>query len=286
MLRRPRSADHPLGRLYRVRHDPTLRPAGRFDLAWESHGQLVQRLHSPNQYFRETAQRLLAERNSASSRGLLRQLVCDGAAPRKARLAALWALIGGGSLEPDFHLALLHHSDPAFRAWGARAAGEFRRVAPAVRDRIVALAQDPAPDVRLQVAIAAGKIEGLDPLPVLIEVASHSSEDPLIPAIVWQNLLPLLDRRGGEFRARVGQLEPRVRAELNPIRVRAIAYQLGRPGADPAFMVALFEALTAQGEVDADVTRQVLGSLAEKFQTGELAGAPQASIRGALAFAQ
>src|SRR6516165_4701558 len=51
MLRRRRSADRPLGRLYRVRYGSGYRAAGRFDLARESDGQLVRRLSSPNIYF-------------------------------------------------------------------------------------------------------------------------------------------------------------------------------------------------------------------------------------------
>ena len=50
--------------------------------------------------------------------------------------------------------------DPGFRAWGVRAAGNLQRVDPDVRDKVVALAGDPSPDVLLQVAIAARKIEG------------------------------------------------------------------------------------------------------------------------------
>ena len=73
-----------------------------------------------------------------------------------------------------------------------RAAGNQRRVEPALVEKIVALAADPAPEVRLQVAIAAGKIAGLEPAPVLVNVLAHSHEDPLIPRIVWQNLHPRL----------------------------------------------------------------------------------------------
>ena len=65
-----------------------------------------------------------------------------------------------------------------------------------VAHQIAELAKDPSPDVKLQVAIAAGKIEGLDPVPVLLDVLSQAGDDPLIPAIVWQNLQPLVDRPG------------------------------------------------------------------------------------------
>src|SRR5439155_19883723 len=83
---------------------------------------------------------------------------------RKARLHALWTLIGGGALEPAFHLKVLAHPDPAYRAWGARAAGNFGNVSPAIRKKLTELARDPSPDVQLQVAIASRKIKGFDAL--------------------------------------------------------------------------------------------------------------------------
>src|SRR5262249_46325411 len=152
------------GRLYRIRYGNAPR-APRFDLARERDEDLVRRLSSTNIYFREAAQRLLTERNTPAVRELLRRLVLDEAAPRKARLHGLWALVGTGRLEPEFHARLLGHADPAFRAWGVRAAGDFHQVAPALRDRVASLARDKAPDVQLQVVIATRKIEGLDPMP-------------------------------------------------------------------------------------------------------------------------
>ena len=73
---------------------------------------------------------------------------------RKARLHALWTLIGSGTLDPAFHLKLLAHSDPAYRTWGVRAAGNFGEVSSAIRKEVAALARDPSPDVRLQAMFA------------------------------------------------------------------------------------------------------------------------------------
>src|SRR5258708_2772694 len=129
--RDPNGIDRERGRLYRVRYQGTPR-AGRFDLAQESDDQLIQRLHSPNVYFRDIAQRLLGERNQAAARAKLEKLVVDEQAPRKVRMHALWALIGTGARQPGFHHQLLSHRDPGLRAWGVRAAGNFRNVEPAL----------------------------------------------------------------------------------------------------------------------------------------------------------
>ena len=221
--RDPDGIDRLNGRLYRVRYKDTPR-AGQFDLASENDEGLLQRLSSSNIYFRETAQRVLTERLSdfPSARGPMKSspveprafesklsrllargktanLALDNSAPRQARLHALWTLIGSGWLDPSFHLKLLEHPEAAFRAWGVRAAGNFRNVVPPVRDRVASLARDPSPDVQLQVAIAARKIEGLDALQTLVEILTYCGQDKLIPSIVWPNLHPLLEEHAVRF---------------------------------------------------------------------------------------
>ena len=94
-----------------------------------------------------------------------------------------------------FHAKLLEHTDATLRAWGVRAAGNQRTVESAISDRILKLAKDPAPDVRLQVAIAAHKLEGVDAMRLLLDVQQASYRDRLIAPIVWQNLLPSIEAR-------------------------------------------------------------------------------------------
>ncbi len=152
--RDPQGIDRLNGRLYRVRYKETPR-AGRFDLGKESDDELIQRLHSPNVFYRDLAQRLLTERGTATIQRKLERLVLDGSAPRKARMHALWSLIGIGPLAPDFHARLLDHPEPAFRAWAVRAAGNAGKVAPELQEKIKKLSSDRSPDVQVQVAIAA-----------------------------------------------------------------------------------------------------------------------------------
>ena len=125
--RDPDGIDRLKGRLYRVRYKT--RRARRFDLAKRATTQLIERLRSPNVYFRDLAQRLLAERDDAADAAEARSSWCSTtAAPRKARMHALWALVGAGPLDAEFHAALLAHDDAGFRAWGVRAAGNIGKV--------------------------------------------------------------------------------------------------------------------------------------------------------------
>jgi putative heme-binding domain-containing protein len=213
--RDPAGIDRLRGRLYRVRYKDTPR-APKFDLTKETDEQLLQRLSSPNVFFRDMAQRLLCERNHPETRKKLEQLVLEESAPRKARMHALWALVGTGVLERGFHERLLSHTNASYRAWGVRAAGNQGTVEEGIKAKVMALVRDPSRDVQLQVAIAARKLDGVDPMPLLLDVLSSCGDDRLIPTIVWQNLHPLLEEHASEFfrqledRSTVSGQEPNV----------------------------------------------------------------------------
>ncbi len=276
--RDPAGIDRLRGRLYRVRYKDTPR-AGRFDLSKESDDRLIERLHSPNIFFRDLAQRLLSERAHEAARPKLERLALDEQAPRKARMHALWALIGAGTLDHGFHQKLLHHQDAGFRAWGVRAAGDLPTVDPLLRQDVAGMAGDPSPDVQLQVAIAVRKFRNVEPLPVLLEVLAACREDKLIPHIVWQNLHPMLEAKSRLFL----DLARRYADNANVRRLlpRALERLLGGK-ADPAVAVGLVKLLTESRTADLAPARQCLALLARRVQTGELTGHQLAAVRDGL----
>ncbi len=238
--RDPGGIDRLKGRLYRVRYNDTPRRVG-FDLARSSDEELIKLLGSANVYDRDIAQRLLTERASPALRGRLESRLLDETTSRTARMHALWSLLGSGPLEPAFHVKLLDHYDASFRAWGVRAAGNQGKLTSEIRARISKLANDRWPEVRLQVATAVRKIEGLDPLSVLLEVQQMSYRDPLIPWIVWQNLLPSIEGRQAELARRM----------------------LDRRGKEPGFSVLIpriVERLLDSRHVDAAVIAKFLSA--------------------------
>jgi putative membrane-bound dehydrogenase-like protein len=278
--RDPRGIDRLRGRLYRVFYQD-YKPAGRFDLGQESDEKLIEGLHSPNVYFRDVAQRLLCERDRPETRARLMRLVLEEKAPRKARMHALWALVGAGHLEHYWHLNLLEHKDAGYRAWGVRAAGNFGKVDLAIREKVVALADDPSPDVKLQVAIAAPRLHQVKPLPVLLRVLNSCGDDRLIPHIVWQNLLPLLDKHTDEFVDLA--ILPNFQHSRNLARLlpRVIERVLGGRGTGPQ-AVTLLLLLLADNQKEQGPARQCLEMLTRKVQSGEIAGPHLESLRGRL----
>ena len=278
--RDPNGIDRLKGRLYRVRYQDTPR-APKFDLAKESDDQLIARLSSPNIYYRETAQRMLRERDPAQgsvTRGKLDDLWRDEEIPRKARLHALWALIGMSQVHPDIFYHLMFHQDPTIRAWGVRAAGNVRifqselGLRKVILDRVAALAVDPSPEVRVQVAIASRKLEGLDALPVLFEIIAKGADDPLIPRIVWQNLHPLLDDRADDFLTLLSGISLEKSPRLAAILPRVMERLLGGPKSRPGAAVDVLSRLLAspqEGEIF-EATQRSLDILAERLQGGSM----------------
>jgi putative heme-binding domain-containing protein len=267
--RDPKGIDRERGRLYRVRYKDTPR-AGRFDLSKESDDELIARLHSSNVLFRDLAQRILCERDSAAARLKLERLVLDEEAPRKARMHALWSLIGTGRLSAAFHEELFAHKDPAFRAWAVRAAGNFGKVSDAIRDKALSLANDSSRDVQLQVVIAARKLDGVDPFPVYLRVLEACGDDKLIPHIVWQNLHPLLEVHSDALLAYLEKTDLSKSPNLKAMMPRVIDRLLGRKRRDPAPVVVLLSIFSAGTNADPVLARACLAGLADKVQTGEL----------------
>jgi len=281
--RDPEGVDRLKGRLYRLRYKESPR-AGRIDLATESDDQLIERLGSGNIYFRESAQRILTERLGAGSRGLrtkLERLVLSPVAAevtlisnstqdqslvtsaatrvkRQARLHALWALIGSGTLDPSFHLKLLGDPDATYRAWGVRAAGNYGEVSSAIRTRIAELARDPSPDVQLQVAIAARKVKQMDALPVLSDVLAHCGQDKIIPSIAWNNLHPLLEADSSRFVSLQTNFSPALAGLSSRIVERMLSAQTPDVGAAAAFVKFV-------AERDSERAKQCLAAVASRL---------------------
>jgi putative membrane-bound dehydrogenase-like protein len=187
----PEGVDRGHGRLYRVVHEATGRPK-RVSLSGISPSALVERLGDSNIYLRETAQRLLSEQACAGVVTQLESLALNSSVSMQTRLHALWSLMGGKVLSKETAAKLLADPQPSIRSWAVRAVGNLHADQAALAATCLQLAKDSSPDVQLQVAIAAGKLQNIDPLPTWVDILASCGDDPILPNIVWQNLHPRL----------------------------------------------------------------------------------------------
>ncbi len=187
----PQGVDRGHGRLYRVVHEATGRPA-TVSLAGATPDELVKHLSDGSVYIRETAQRLLAEQDCQGVVPQLEAIVLDASADHKTRMHALWSLVGGKAVSIELATKLLADSDATIRGWGVRAVGNLLPENAELAAACAKLAKDASPDVQLQVAIAAAKLQHIDRLQCWVNILATCGDDPLLPNIVWQNLHPSL----------------------------------------------------------------------------------------------
>jgi mono/diheme cytochrome c family protein/glucose/arabinose dehydrogenase len=176
-----RDLDRPIGhgRIYRVAHESAARgPAPR--LTSKTADELVATLEHSNGWWRDTAQRLLVERQAVEAAPALRRLALESRREH-ARLHALWTLAGMGEADLATLRRALQDPFPQVRAAAVRifepalAAGDRAQGA-----AIAALVDDPHPAVRRQVAASLGELPAVDREEALARVIERHGDDPIV----------------------------------------------------------------------------------------------------------
>jgi putative heme-binding domain-containing protein len=184
---------------------------------------------------------------------------------------ALWTLVSYGRLDETFHHELLASADASLRAWAVRAAGNMGNTSGTVRAAIERLSRDPSADVRLQVAVAAKKLNGGDPLTLLLTVLEASFNDPIIPNIVWQNLHPMLDEHGSELVDRLLARPLSSRPSVAPILPRLIDRLLATRHGTSA-IPKLLSHILGDSKLDSELAKQCLADVRRRILRNELSG--------------
>jgi len=149
------------GRIYRIAPDG-FKPLSPPKLEKASTAELVATLENRNGWHRDTAARLLYERQDSSAAPLLAQLLASshfGA----GRLHALYALQGLGALDEKQVLRALEDPDAAVRQHAIKLSEQFHHraaVTPRLVTKLVAMTEDPSILVRYQLAFTMGEVTG------------------------------------------------------------------------------------------------------------------------------
>jgi putative membrane-bound dehydrogenase-like protein len=189
------------GRLWRVVPEGYRPRAPRLGKSTTS--ELVALLEHRNGWHRDTASRLLYQRQDRSAIEPLRRLASGSKSPL-GRVHALHALSGLGGLEPDAVLGALDDPDPHVREHALRLAEPFCRDDERIRARMEAMVADPDGMVRYQLAFSLGAPPGAGPPPALASLAIRDGADPWMRVAI---LSSVTGRTGEVFRRLAGNAE-------------------------------------------------------------------------------
>jgi mono/diheme cytochrome c family protein/glucose/arabinose dehydrogenase len=148
------------GRIYRV-VNTAAKPGTKPRLSQASSADLVKTLTHPNGWWRDTAQRLLVERGDLSVVPELRKVAADNSNPL-AQLHALWTLDGLSQTDRATLLGALGSAHPKIRAAAIRVSEPLPKSSARAEllPQLLRLADDPNPDVQLQLAFTLGETSG------------------------------------------------------------------------------------------------------------------------------
>ncbi len=165
-----------MGRIYRIVHEDKPLDSSP-SLSRQSNTELVKHLGHPNGWWRDTAQRLLVERQATEVTTALRKMATsnDG---HFGRLHALWTLDGIGQLNWKTTRAALDDSNELVRATAVRLSERFFPNTP--RDELMAalqsVAADKRPMIALQLLLSLGELKHATAEALMADVLSaHSS---------------------------------------------------------------------------------------------------------------
>jgi len=178
------------GRIFRVTPKGGLPPA-RIKLGHASTQELVRELSSPNQWRRQTAQRLLFERQDKAVVPLLKNLAVNGREPL-GRLHALWTLQGLGALDEALVLNALADPNQGIRENALILSESFDLPkSKSLPPKILALSNDTSPRVRFQAALTIGDFESPGNQAALLNILRRDSR------FRWSRLAALSSLRNG-----------------------------------------------------------------------------------------
>ena len=190
-----RGSEH--GRIYRVAPlDFEVPPAPRLGEA--SIEELVGHLEHPGGWWRQTAHRLIYERQDPAAVSGLRRLLKQSQHPL-ARMHALWSLKGLSALRDDDVAIALSDSSPGVRMHAVEHAESRMNRSRALSQRILKMAGDDNPRVRLRVALALGEIHDRRILPALVKIARRDPQDRWIRNSVLSSSTDLADHLFAEL---------------------------------------------------------------------------------------
>ncbi len=247
-------AGRDMGRIWRLT-PPGFKPGKPPRLGSASSAELVTTLEHPDAWWRETAQRLLFERQDPNAVPALRDLVKNSVSPL-ARLHALWTLEGLGALTPEDLLAGLQDKTAGVREHSVKLA-EARLQETPLLEAVLPLAQDSDARVRFQTAFMLGESDDPRALDALAAVAKRDAADPWTRTAVLSSVA----ETSGQLLARLLTDTPFATSADAIDLIRELARIIGARGQTDEMQHAL--AAAGGSDLDSPALREVITGIGE-----------------------
>jgi putative membrane-bound dehydrogenase-like protein len=238
--------------------------------------ELVALLEHSNGWHRDTAARLLFQRQDKEVVPLLKTMAKESKSPL-ARMHALYSLHGMNALKLSFVCDILDDSDPRVREHALRLTHDVEGIAKLI-EKFERLASDPEPRVRLQLAFTMSALTHEAEL--VAKLARKDGAEPLMRLAI----LCITHFHGELFEKLVAERKsPGVKEILIALASQAAAANRGN---DPAEIV---KAINALPEVDKPLARELVQAFVAKLPTAgrdQLTGNVGAIFKESLASAR
>jgi len=173
------------GRIYRIAPEGFRSPPPP-RLSRANNAELVAALESPHGWWRDTASRLIYERQDSSLVPSLEGLAAQSEHP-VTRMHALWSLQGLNALKDPVLLAGLNDSHSGVRENAVRLAEPRLNSSPDLRARVLELGGDANARVRFQVAFTLGEVRDPRAVKTLVSLAGRA-DDPWMRAALISSM--------------------------------------------------------------------------------------------------
>jgi putative heme-binding domain-containing protein len=180
------------GRIYRLA-PPDFKVPPQPRLGHATTAELVATLDHPGGWWRDTASRLIFERQDRSAIEPLRRRLASSPSA-VGRMHILWALDGLGTLEERDLLVGLTNASPGVREHAVRLSESRLAKSAALADKVLALAADPELRVRFQTAFTLGEISDPRAVAALAAIAARDVKEPWIRTAVLSSCAERADQ--------------------------------------------------------------------------------------------
>lgn len=228
------------GRVYRL-VSPNMQRFKPPKMSGMTSAQLVESLKSPHGWVRDTAHRLIWERQDKAAIPLLQSLIREADVPPVAIVHALWSLKGLFALFGDDILVGLNHADPHVREHALQISEVVSDGRDKLLAKLVTMTGDPDPRVRWQLAFSLGEFTGPAVTKALADLAGKADQD----ADLRLAILTSIGKSTVDFGSALVVARPAKHGSL----VREVARMIGSHSDDDS---ARFLKAVLQAEVEAD----------------------------------